>query len=80
MPRSESGSCTIEYSGPDAPDDMMTPEQVAGGAQWIDLLSNIAAGFQGYITATCEFRNAYGFAFITDADADLAQGYLAVMH
>ena len=26
-----SGSCTIEYSGPDAPDDMMTPEPVAGG-------------------------------------------------
>ncbi len=72
------GYCTIEYSGPDAPDDLMTPEQVAGGAQWVDLLSNIAAEFQGYITATCEFRNAYGFAFITDEDADLAQGYLAV--
>ena len=26
-----SGSCTIDYSGPDAPDDMMTPEPVAGG-------------------------------------------------
>ena len=72
------GYCTIGYSGPDAPDDMMTSEQVEGGAQWVDLLSNIAAGFQGYITATCEFRDAYGFAFITDADADLAQGYLAV--
>ena len=24
------GYCTIAYSGPDAPDDMMTPEQVAG--------------------------------------------------
>ena len=72
------GYCTIEYSGPDAPDDMMTPEQVAGGAQWIDLLSMIAPGFQGYITASCEFRDAYGFAFITDAEADLAQGYLAV--
>ena len=84
------GYCTIGYSGSvrtgmgdmvmtsDAPDDMMTPEQVAGGAQWIDLLSMIAPGFQGYITATCEFRDAYGFAFITDAEADLAQGYLAV--
>ena len=30
------GYCTIEYSGPDAPDDMMTPEQVAGGGQWVD--------------------------------------------
>ena len=79
------GYCTIEYSGPDAPDDMMTPEQVAGGAQWVNLLSNIADGFQGYITASCEFRNAHGFAFITNGygpegggRSTLAQGYLAV--
>ena len=73
-----SGSCTIGYSGPDAPDDMMTRMPVAGGAQWISLLSSIAPEFQGYITATCEFRNAHGFAFITDGAATLAQGYLAV--
>ena len=57
---------------------MKTPEQVAGGTQWVNLLSAMAAGFQGYITANCEFREGYGFAFITDAEADLAQGYLAV--
>ena len=73
-----SGSCTIDYSGPDAPEDMMTPEDLAGEEQWVGLLSTMAAGFQGYITASCEFRNAYGFAFITDAEATLAQGYLAV--
>ena len=72
------GYCTIDYSGPDAPDDMKTPEQVEGGGQWINLLSNIAADFQGFVTASCEFRDAYGFAFITDADLNLAQGYLAV--
>ena len=73
-----SGSCTIGYSGPDAPDDMMTPEPLAGGEQWVGLLSTMAAGFQGYITASCAFRDAYGFAFITDAGPSLAQGYLAV--
>ena len=72
------GSCTIDYSGPDAPDNMMTPEDIVGGAQWINLLSNIAAGFQGFVTASCEFRDAHGFAFITDGAATLAQGYLAV--
>ena len=74
------GYCTIEYSGSDddPPDDMMTPEQVAGGGQWVKLLSTIAAEFQGYITASCEFRDAHGFAFITDGEATLAQGYLAV--
>ena len=73
------GYCTIEYSGDDAPDDMMTPEQVAGGGQWVNTLSNIAPEFQGYITASCEFRDAHGFAFITAGDPPaLAQGYLAV--
>ena len=46
---------------------MMTPEDLAGEEQWVGLLSTMAAGFQGYITASCEFRNAHGFAFITDA-------------
>ena len=87
-----SGSCTIGYSGSvrtgmgdmvmtsDAPDDMMTPEPVAGGEQWVNTLSNIAPGFQGYITASCEFRDAHGFAFITGGGETptLAQGYLAV--
>ena len=73
-----SGSCTIEYSGPDAPDDLTTPEDLAAGEQWVALLSHMAVEFQGFLTASCEFRDAYGFAFITDGDATLAQGYLAV--
>jgi hypothetical protein len=74
-----SGSCTIEYSGSDAPDDM-TSQPVAGGAQWINLVSSVAPDFQGYVTASCEFRNAHGFAFITGGGppATVAQGYLAV--
>ena len=75
------GYCTIQYNSgsDDDPDDMMTPEPVEGGAQWITLLSGIATGFQGYITASCEFRNAHGFAFISAGDPpSLAQGYLAV--
>ena len=83
-----SGSCTIEYSGsvdlegepPDAPADLMSGA-VEGGKQWIALVSAIAKGFQGYITATCDFREAYGFAFLTDGyggEPTLAQSYLAV--
>ena len=76
----ETGSCTLSYSGADAPDDM-TSQPVAGGAQWVDLVSRIANGFQGYITATCGFRGGYGFAFLTDGyggTPTLAQSYLAV--
>ena len=77
----ESGSCTIGYNGSDAPDDM-TSQPIAGEAQWVNLASAIANGFQGYITATCEFRDAYGFAFLTNGygggEPTLAQSYLAV--
>ena len=74
-----SGSCTLEYSGSDAPGDM-TSQPVAGGAQWLNLVSSIAPEFQGYVTASCEFRDAHGFAFITGGGTppSLAQGYLAV--
>ena len=80
------GFCTIEYSSgkaeDPAPADMMTDDPVAGGTQWVGLLSTMAAEFGGYITASCEFRNAHGFAFITNGygggSPTLAQGYLAV--
>ena len=73
-----SGSCTIEYRGKDAPDDLVTPGDLAGEEQWVGLLSTIAPEFQGYITASCEFRDAHGYAFITGPGDNLAQGYLAV--
>ena len=79
----ESGSCTIEFSGSNSPDDEFTSQPVAGGAQWVDLASVVAPAFQGYITATCGFRDAYGFAFISNGypggPPTLAQGYLAVV-
>ena len=80
MPRRDLASCTLAYSGLDAPEDMMTPNDIAGEEQWVGVLSNMAAGFQGYITASCEFRDAHGFAFITGGGETptLAQGYLAV--
>ena len=78
---SEAGSCTIEYSGADAPDDLMSGP-VEGGEQWIALVSVIAKGFQGYITATCGFRDAFGFAFLANGYGvgapTAAQSYLAV--
>ena len=76
----EAGSCTITYSGGNAPDPQTT-QAVAGGAQWIALVSNVAPGFQGYLTAACGFQGAHGFAFLTDGYGGiptLAQSYLAV--
>ena len=77
----EAGSCTITYSGAAAPTPLTT-QAVAGGSQWIALSSAISPGFQGYLTAACGFREAHGFAFVSNGypggPSTLAQGYLAV--
>ena len=76
----ETGSCTIDFSGSEAPADMAA-QTVIGGEQWVALASVISQGFQGYITATCGFQGGYGFAFLTDGYGGvptLAQSYLAV--
>ena len=73
----ESGSCSISYHGVDGGDVWMTPE-VAEEGHTVFLASATAPGFQGYIMATCGFRDAHGFAFITGPGDNLAHGYLAV--
>ena len=72
-----SGSCTISFHGPGTFDDYDAPKLDAEGHMTFELATK-APGFQGYITASCEFRGAHGFAFITDSEPKLAQGYLAV--
>ena len=77
----EAGSCTIGYSssdGFDAPDDRM--QSIEGGEQWINLVSMIAPEFQGYVTANCEFRDAHGFAFITDGGGQPGAGLSRGVH
>ena len=45
---------------------MMTSRACRGwGTVGQYLLSTIAPAFQGFVTASCEFRDAHGFAFIT---------------
>ena len=79
----ESGSCAINYHGAGGPDPHES-RLIAGGGQLIFTLSSTVdtTGFQGYLVAVCDFRKAYGFAFILDrfgtGDSTLAQGYLAV--
>ena len=64
---SESGSCAINYHGAGGPDYHESP-LIAGGGQLIFTLSSTVdtMGFQGYLVAVCDFRKAYGFAFIID--------------
>src|SRR5205085_12423931 len=76
---SQSGTCTLNFYGTNAPGALMTP-QVATGKNYTAIASNVAPNFQGYIIAICNFQYAHGFAFISDLGArNLAMGYLALV-
>jgi hypothetical protein len=66
-------------NGAPSPANVMTAS-IPSGSVFTQVLSGVAAGFQGYIIAACTFQYAHGFAFITDgvgANGGLSQGYLA---
>jgi hypothetical protein len=69
------GQVEEEYEDVDERDKM----DVDAKDQTVFILSVANPGFQGLLSVACEFSNAYGYAFITDATgATGAQGYLAV--
>lgn len=72
-------SCVLTFYGnPGSPAPVpVVTSVIAPGANWTNIVSNIAPGFQGYIIASCEFPFAHGFAFVSDLGArNLAMGYL----
>ena len=76
----EAGSCSLSFVGTAAPADAMEV-MVMGESVETFGVSMMAPGFQGYIDATCEFRNGKGFAFIANGAGGMggptaAQGYL----
>jgi hypothetical protein len=77
----QAGTCTLNFYGAGAPSpsNVVSPN-VPSGTVYTTVLSGIAAGFQGYMIAQCNFQYAHGFAFITDgvgSTGGLSQGYLA---
>jgi hypothetical protein len=78
----QSGTCTLNFYGSGAPAAFVTPT-VTAGTVYTALVSNIAAGFQGYMIAQCKFQFAHGFAFIKDGfggpGQGLSEGYLALI-
>jgi hypothetical protein len=88
----QTGNCTLYYYGQTtgggaAPANQTTTTPLAGGQHMTFSLSSggtngVAAtpGFRGYMIATCAFRYAHGFAFISDVGAQrLSHGYLALI-
>jgi len=77
----QAGTCTLNFygSGAPSPSNVVTAN-IPTGTVYAQALSGLAAGFQGYMIAYCQFQYAHGFAFITDGvgtSGGLSQGYLA---
>jgi len=78
----QNGTCTLNWygSGPAAGTATTTPS-IPSGTVFPGLVSSLAAGFQGYMIAVCNFQYGHGFAFISDGYGQpgrgLSQGYLA---
>ena len=73
----EAGACMLAFSGMEEEMEVM----VMGESVETFGVSMMAPGFQGFVEATCEFRNAKGFAFISNGFGSMggpsaAQGYL----
>lgn len=83
----QTGTVTVYYYGPSAPDAQTTSGSVAPGSTLVFTLSSGggmgiagAPGFQGYMIARCNFQYGHGYAFISDVGATkLAQGYIALV-
>jgi len=77
----QAGTCQLNFYGSGAPSPAnITTANIPSGTVYAGVLSGLAAGFQGYIIAQCQFQYAHAFAFITDgvgANGGLSQGYLA---
>ena len=71
------GTIVLNFYGSNAPAEVTTAI-VTQGNQYVNTMSTIAPGFQGYVIATCNFPFAHGFAFVSDVGArNIAMGYLA---
>lgn len=77
----QAGTCALNFYGSGAPSPAnVTTPNVPTGTTYTQVLSGVAAGFQGYVIAQCNFQYAHGFAFITNGvgtNGGLSQGYLA---
>ena len=76
----ENGMCILSFVGMNAPAD--DEEMAVMGESVVTFsVSAMAPNFQGFVTASCDFRNGKGFAFIANGYGSMggptaAQGYL----
>lgn len=77
----QAGKCILNFYGSGAPTPASADtDNIPAGTTYPLVVSGVAAGFQGYVIAQCNFQYAHGFAFITNGvgtNGGLSQGYLA---
>jgi len=61
----QSGSCNLNFYGQNAPTAPVSTGTLKAGATYANIVSGLAANFQGYIIAQCTFQFAHGYAFIS---------------
>ena len=66
-----SGSCALYFYGANAP-AVATTAIISPGAVYTTSVSTMAAGFQGYVIASCSFAGASGTGFVSDSGAHAA--------
>jgi hypothetical protein len=72
------GNCVLWFYG-NPKNFNVDAGKIAPGTTYVNNVSSIAPGFQGYMIAECNIPFAHGFAFISDVGArNLAMGYLTV--
>jgi len=77
----QNGTCALWFYGANAPaPNGVTTPSVTSGTVYSNVLSALAANFQGYMIAQCNFQYAHGFAFLADGlgtGNGTTMGYLA---
>ncbi len=63
----QSGTCSLNFYGSGAPASSFTTPNIAAGSTYVNVLSALAPGFQGYITASCTFGSARGYSYVLPA-------------
>jgi hypothetical protein len=78
----QSGTCSLNFFGDNAPADAVVTSSVATGKTYAAAASTLAPGFQGYAIAVCNFQYAHGFAYVVynlTQNNGAAMGYLPLV-
>jgi hypothetical protein len=81
--RNQNGTCDLYFNGVTASKKTVptgTGATIKTGEVWSQMVSELNAGFKGYVIAVCNFQLAHGYALFTDTGIrNFATGYLALV-